>query len=59
MINLDLKDLLKDKIYIVRYLGKQHFKTSSITQVQQLKKALKVLGITDYHIYVVNVRKES
>ena len=31
MITLDLKDLLKTKIYIIRYGGKEHFKTLVIT----------------------------
>lgn len=58
MINLDLKDLLKKKIYIVRYGGKEHFKTSNLNTLKRLKRALKVLQITDYHIYKIEISKE-
>lgn len=58
MINLELKDLLKKKIYIVRYGGKEHFKTSNLNTLKRLERALKVLQITDYHIYKIEISKE-
>ena len=59
MIKLDLKDLLKKKIYIVRYGGKQYFKTSNLNTLKRLIKALKVMQIEDYHIYKLDISKES
>ena len=41
MIKLDLKDLLRKKIYIVRYGGKQYFKTSNLNTLKRLIKAIK------------------
>lgn len=57
MITLDLKDLLKNKVYIVRYGGKEHYKTSNLNTLKRLERALKVLGIKDYHIYKINIEK--
>ena len=58
MITLDLRDLLKTKIYIIRYGGKEHFKTSNLNTLKRLVRALKVLGIKDYHIYKLDISKE-
>lgn len=57
MITLDLKDLLKNKVYIVRYGGKEHFKTNNLNTLRRLKRALNVLGIKDYHVYKINIEK--
>lgn len=59
MIRIDLKDLWKPRIYIFRYGGNQFFKTTSSVKAKQLIKALKVLNILDYHIYIINVKKVS
>lgn len=58
MIKLDLRDLLRKKIYIVRYGGKQYFKTSNLNTLKRLIKALKVMQIEEYHIYKLDISKE-
>ena len=59
MIKLDLKDLLKSKIYIVRYGGNQVYKTSNLNTLKRLLKALKTMNITNYHIYKLDISKEN
>lgn len=59
MIKLDLKDLLKSKIYIVRYGGNQVYKTSNLNTLKRLIKALKVMQIKEYHIYKLDISKET
>ena len=59
MIKLDLKDLLRKKIYIVRYGGKQYFKTSNLNTLKRLIKALKVMNIEDYYVYKLDISKEN
>ena len=57
MFTLDLKDLKYKNIYIVRYGGKEHFKTNNLNTLRRLKRALNVLGIKDYHVYKINIEK--
>lgn len=58
MINLELKDLLKKQIYIIRYGGKEYFKTTNRNTLKRLERALKVLNITNYHVYKIDISKE-
>lgn len=58
MINLDLLDLFKNDIYIVRYAGSQVFKTCDLNTLKRFKKALNVMNINNYHIYKINISKE-
>ncbi len=58
MIYLDLKDLLKKKVYIVKYANDQVFKTSNLNILKRLKKALKVMNINNYYVYKLYISKE-
>ena len=58
MINLDIIDLFKKKVYIVRYGNNQVFKTNNLNTLKRLKRALKVMNINDYHIYKLYISKE-
>ena len=58
MINLDLKDLLKKQIYVIRYGGKEYFKTTNKNTLNRLERALKVLNINNYHVYKIVISKE-
>lgn len=59
MITLDLKDLLKGTLYVVRYGGKEHFKTTNKNTLKRLIRALNTLNIKDYHIYKISIGKED
>lgn len=58
MINLDIIDLFKKKVYVVRYSNNQVFKTNNLNTLKRLKRALKVMNINDYHIYKIYISKE-
>ena len=57
MLTFDLKDLRYKCLYVVRYGGKEHFKTNNLNTLRRLKRALNFLGIKDYHVYKINIEK--
>lgn len=59
MINLNLNDLRRKKLYIIRYNDNQVFKTSNLNTLKRLKRALKIMQIKDYHLYTIDIRKEQ
>jgi len=59
MLNLEIRDLFRPQVYIIRYGGKQVYKTSSLAKVKQMLKALKILNIKEYYVYKIVIRKED
>lgn len=59
MINLELKDLRKEYIFVIRVYGQELMKVNTFDKVKAVKKALNILGIKDDHIhcYKVSCRK--
>ena len=59
MLNLEVKDLRKDYIFIVRVYGKELLKVNSEQQLKGVVKALHCIGVSskDIHAYKVSVRK--
>ena len=61
MIDLDLKDLRRDNLFVIRVYGKQFLKVNSIEQVKGIIKALHVIGVKNIniHIYKISFEKVS
>lgn len=59
MINLELKDLRKDYVYVIRVYGKELMKVNSKDKLFAVKKALNLLGIEskNIHAYKISCRK--
>ena len=59
MINLEVKDLRRDYIFVIRVYGKELLKVNSQQQLKGVIKALHCIGVNskDIHAYKVNVRK--
>ena len=59
MITLDVKDVRKDYLFIVRVYGKELLKVNNKEKLKGVVKALHCLGVEDkfIHCYKVNIRK--
>ena len=58
MITLGLKDFYHKKLYVLRYGGKEIYKTNNRNTLKRLERAMKVLGVKQYHIYSITIEKE-
>lgn len=61
MINLELKDLRKEYIFVVRVYGKEFLKVNSKDKLKGVVKALHCLGVENkfIHCYKITCKKVS